>query len=51
MKVFYLENLELCGRKQRVEVRGSYSKWIDVIGIVPQGSTLEPALFIMYVRK
>ena len=41
----------LCGRSQRVTVRGTVSDRFDVPYGVPQGSCLGPLLFTIYVSK
>ena len=40
----------LSGRKQRVAVSGRMSCWEDVSCGEPQGSVLEPLLFIIYIN-
>ena len=40
----------LSNRKQRVTVNGAHSEWTDVASGVPQGATLGPLNFILYVN-
>ena len=45
----WVENF-LQNRKQRVQVDGSSSDWTDVTSSIPQGSSLGPTLFLIYIN-
>jgi len=40
----------LCNRKQRVRIKGKFSRWHNVFSGIPQGSILGPLLFIIYIN-
>ena len=39
----------LANRKQRTKISDSYSPWIEILFVVPQGSNLEPLLFNIFL--
>ena len=39
----------LANRKQRTKINDSYSPWIEILFVVPQGSNLEPLLFNIFL--
>lgn len=40
----------LTGRRQRVVVKGKFSKWSEVRSRIPQGSVLGPTVFVVFIN-
>ena len=48
-KVLHWTEAWLANRKQRVCINGTLSTWLLVVSEVPQGSVLDPLLFLIYI--
>ena len=46
-----LSPIFLLQRKQRVILNGQHSSWTNIEARVPQGSTLEPLFFLIYINN
>ena len=49
-KVLALFSSYLSVRRQRVVLNGKFSKWVEVLALVPQGSILGPFLFLIFIN-